>query len=306
MTIPPAISPDGGYWWDGAVWQPMPKEEAIPGGEAEAEAAPAPEAEAAPISQAPAIPPEQLPLPPAVRPDWPWLPDDIPIASAPKPSTKIFDTAPPVGTIPSPSWTSRAPRIPSRRVILIALVVVLALLAVGEGVLAVRHFGVPTVRIAGSPTPKATPSPIPSPSPSPIAGPLTALIVGTPCPVAHVGDPACWKVTFTNTGPAITKLVMIVDTDRPYTNWFEHHTGASLAGTDPSAGCDLDLVRVQVVCGPVPVGGHFTLRLSGFVANVGSYQYGVRFGDIASGFLADVDLNPDGSPDVFTWNEVIK
>jgi len=27
MTIPPEISPDGAYWWDGATWQPMPEEE---------------------------------------------------------------------------------------------------------------------------------------------------------------------------------------------------------------------------------------------------------------------------------------
>jgi hypothetical protein len=364
MTIPPEISPDGAYWWDGAAWQPMPEddppdmlidqspgpppdlqEEQIPGGPPDAtpEPKPKPPPPVAPLAnRAPVEPPAARadakatpaataspPAPMAAAPPWApaqpaamaaplaapkpqpkpnlsWLPDDadIPGVAVPvKPPTKIYDTAPPIGTIPPPSWNARAPRMPSRRTLLIAILVVLLVGAGAEGVIALRHFGLPSVPVAASP--KATPTPSPSPSPTVLVGPLTAQITAAPCAVAHVGDSACWKITFTNTGPAINRLAMVFDTDRPYSNWFEHHGGASLSGTDESAGCELDTVRIQIVCGPVPVGGHLTIHLSGFVASVGTYQYGVRFGDIAAGFLSDVNAQADGSPTIYSWTEAV-
>ncbi|MFI5283623.1 MAG: hypothetical protein ACHQ0J_10930 [Candidatus Dormibacterales bacterium] len=357
MTIPPEISPDGAYWWDGAAWQPMPEDEPaeilidqtpgpspdqeqdIPGAEPEVEARPKPPPPSAPPAPAPvaagpaadapapatpatritAAPPWAPSLPtqtgvpiaapkPQPKPNLSWLPDDadIPgIALPAKPSPKIDDTAPPMDTIPPPSWNSRAPRLPSRRTLLIAILVVLLVGAAGEGVLAVRQFGVPPVPIVAKASPTPSPSPSPTPSPTALAGPLTAQITASSCSVAHVADHACWKVTFTNTGPAINRLALLFQLGNPYANWFEHHGGASLAGTDASAGCVLDTVRVQIVCGTMPEGGHVTIDLSGFVANVGTNEYGVRFGDIAAGNLADVNLHADGTPTIYSWTEAV-
>jgi hypothetical protein len=353
MTIPPAISPDGAYWWDGAAWQPVPREEPEvydeeqpPGPPEEAEGIPeaqtipsgvpmqqtmrlqpawavqAPHTEPAVESylpQAPAVPAiaaSEQSVPWAIahegkqaRPaDVTWLPEDVhpPAASLAEPSHEILQTTPPASTLPPLAWKTPTTSRPWRRAVLITLLAILAIGAAGEGWLALRPHGVPQVAVAASPSPQSTPTPLISPSPSPLAGPLTAQISSTACPVAHVGDPACLKVTLTNTGPPISVLAMIFDTDKPYTDWFQHHTGASLAKTDPAAGCNFDLVKLEVVCGPVPAGSHLTIVLTGFVASLGTYQYAVHFGDLHAGYLSDVNLNADGTQFRVFWTEGAK
>jgi len=230
------------------------------------------------------------------------IPAIVPLQRPPR----IVDTSPPVSTVPPPAWVAGKRTAAIKRILSTVAIVVLLLAVIGSGAWAVQRYGIPKLSAlnASHPAPVAKPSPAVSPSPS-VIKPFTAQIVGTACPGLHIGDPACWKVSFTNTGPAIADLVMVFVTDPPYTNWFEHHFGAAMASTDNAAGCAVDSVHVQVVCGPVPVGAHITIHLIGYMANVGTHIYGVKFVDIDSGAPVDVDLGSDGTPFVLQWTESV-
>jgi hypothetical protein len=242
------------------------------------------------------------------RTDSSWLPADFDFAGIHHAvvEPKNIDTAPPpASVVPPPVWTHSVRRSRLNRIARLLAFAAVALIVVGSGALAVDHYGLPTMtRASVNPSPQPTVSPAASPS-STIVRPFTAQIQGAPCPVAHVGDPACWKGTFTNTGPAITDLVLIVQTDPPYASWFEHHFGAAMAAGDNSAGCSVDTVHLQIDCGPVPEAGHITIHLVGYIANVGAHTYGVRFVNTASGTRYDVNLNPDGGPFILSWTESI-
>jgi hypothetical protein len=298
MSAPAPISPDGAFWWDGQSWQPIPHEGPIPPpGVHVVEPAAVPWATPASTAVAKTRPPYSTTS---------WLPDDtdIPAAAPARKALKRYDTVPPGSTVP-PIWRAKKRRVRVTRVLSTVAIVVLVLLAVGSGAWAVQRYGIPSLSVlTASHKSQVTPSPVVTPSPH-IIEPLTATITGVSCPVAHVGDPACWKVSFTNTGPAIGNLAMVFVTDPPYSNWFQHHLGATMQATDNAAGCAVEDVHVQVVCGAVPAGAHITIHLIAYIANAGAHTYGVRFGDIASGAFVDVDLASDGTPFVASWKETI-
>jgi len=192
-----------------------------------------------------------------------------------------------------------------RRIVSIAAIAALVLVVIGSSAWALEHYGLPKLpSFTASHGPAATPSPLVTPSPT-IVKPFTAQITGAACPGSHVGDPACFKVSFTNTGPTIGNLAMSFVIDPPYSNWFQHHFGAAMSGTDNAASCSVDNIHLQVVCGLVPAGAHIIIHLIGYMGNVGKHTYGVRFGDLASGTLADVNLGADGTPFVIQWTESI-
>lgn len=219
---------------------------------------------------------------------------------------KILDTSPPVGTVAPPVWAATKRNAAIQRIVSRVAIVVVVLIAIGSGAWAVQHYGIPKLSslLASHSSPVATPSPSVTPSPT-IVAPLTAQIAANACLQSHVGDTACFRVQFTNTGPAIGNLAIVFVTDPPYSNWFQHHFGVGMAATDNADGCSVDSVHLQVVCGPVPTGAHIVIHVVGYQANAGTHTYGVRFGDISSGSLSDVNLNPDGTPFIFRWTETI-
>jgi hypothetical protein len=302
MASPPPISPDGAFWWDGQSWQPIPHEGPIPPpGVPVVEPAPPPWAPARTAAVAKTKPP---------KPALSWLPDDmedvVPAIVPMQRPPKIYDTAPPVGTVPPPVWIPGKRSAAIRRVAAIAGIAAVVVLAIGSGAWAVQHYGLPSLSslTASHSSPAATPSIAVTPSPT-IVQPFTAKISGAACNALHVGDPACWKVTFTNTGPALGNLAMVFVTDPPYSNWFQHHFGAEMAVKDNAAGCSVDNAHLQVDCGAVPAGASITIDLVGYMANVGVHTYAVRFFDISAGQLLDVDMGADGTPFMLTWQETV-
>jgi len=212
----------------------------------------------------------------------------------------------PSAGIPAPAWAAPTAN-SSRRPIIIAAVAALVVMIGGTAAYAVYQAvnrSAPTSTSAS--VAPATPSSEPSPSPSPIVvQPLTGELGGDYCPVAHRGDSACWKGSFLNTGPAISKLAMIFVIGSGYHNWFASHANWALSGFYTTPGCAIVAAKSEMVCGAVPPGGQVNVYLGGDVTTRGTWHYAVKFADVESGSPVYVDQHPDGTHDVVSWTEVI-
>ena len=153
-------------------------------------------------------------------------------------------------------------------------------------------------------SPSAAPTIVPSIAPAQ-SQPLTADTTGEYCPLAHVGDNACWHGSFVNTGPPIGTLTMIFVSGGPYTDWYATHSGEALSGFYTTAGCESDRVRSQITCGSVGAGGQVTVYISGDATTRGHFYYAVKFADISSGTPVYVNQHPDGTHDVVSWQELV-
>lgn len=98
---------------------------------------------------------------------------------------------------------------------------------------------------------------------------------------------------------------MIFITGSPYADWFAHHANAALSGFYTTPGCEIDAAHSEILCGPVPAGGQVDVYLGGDVTTRGTFNYAVKFADVASGSPVYVDQHPDGTHDVVSWSEVI-
>lgn len=290
----PQISPDGAYWWDGQAWRPMPL----------------------PNVSTPAAPPSQQ----TSRPSWlaegvevPGEPAQSPVMPMP-PVASVAESGGPVGfgeplggTAPPPWMPQAPPSSTSRTTVMVAALGALVLMAGGVGFWVFHQSNSQNdVASSGNPAATAAASPAATSSPTQVAAlPLTAQLGGDYCPVAHPGNPACWKGSFVNTGPSIGKLAMIFVVGGPYSNWFANHANAALSGFYTSPGCDLDPANSRIVCGPVGPGQEVDVYLGGDVTARGTFNYAVKFADISSGSPVYVNQHPDGTHDVVSWREVI-
>jgi hypothetical protein len=277
------ISPDGAYWWDGQAWQPMPSP-----------ANPAPigptnpqEARPAWLAEGAELPGQPLPGPP-------------PVNAAVTPEAYL-EPAPP------PAWTQLQPSQPSRSPILLAGAALLVLVVAGGGIYAFQSLNRQAADTSSAnPPASAAPSTTALPSTAPpVALPLTAQLGGDYCPVAHPNDSACWKGSLLNTGPAIHKLALMFVIGGGYDDWFAHHANGTLSGFYTTAGCDVDAVNHQIVCGNVAPGGQVDVYLGGDVTTRGTFHYAIKFADISTGSPVYVNQHPNGTHDVVSWTEVI-
>lgn len=119
MQSAPQISPDGGYWWDGQAWQPMPV------GNVEV-----------PVAQ---------PAPEASRPSWLPAEVEVPTAGAPPGLPLISSSAytgAPVSAVFAPAWANEPPP-PLRSLSITNKVLLWAGLVLGGGVFLFGVIGVP-------------------------------------------------------------------------------------------------------------------------------------------------------------------
>jgi hypothetical protein len=188
-------------------------------------------------------------------------------------------------------------------------IALLLVVVVGTGVWVLAHQPTAANDVASSaissPSPVASRSPSPSPS-HVVVAPLTARLAGQYCPVAHLGDSACWKGTLVNTGPPIGNLAFIFIVGGPYSNWFANHSSPALSGFYTSAGCDIDAAHARLVCGPVATGQEVDVYLGGDVSRRGTFNYDVKFADISGAVPVYVNQHPDGTHDALGWREAIR
>jgi hypothetical protein len=135
---------------------------------------------------------------------------------------------------------------------------------------------------------------------------LTGKLGGEYCPVVHPGDGACFKTSFTNTGPAIGKLAMIFVVGGRYSDWITNHPNSRMTEANTSYGCGIDVPNNRIVCGAVAPRAEINAQLLGVVKATGTFKYAVAFADISSGSPVYVNQRLDGSHDVVTWTELVR
>jgi len=129
--------------------------------------------------------------------------------------------------------------------------------------------------------------------------PLTANLGTDTCPVAHTGDTACWKGTFTNSGPAIGNLAIMFVRGGSHTDWLVTHPNGLLSKNLSTKACQLEASHSRIVCGSVPQYGQVVAYMLGSITVAGTFNYAVRFADISSG--SNVHVN--GNHEVSVWTE---
>jgi hypothetical protein len=243
--------------------------------------------------------------PPQMSPDgaywWDgrtWQP--MPKLGAPAP----FQVEPIVEEAP-PLWEQQAKPSSTRSIVKAAAVVVIVVMLGGAGVWAWQQY-------VDSQTPPTSPvSSLQTETVAPDASPgldqnLTARLGGEFCPVLHPGDGACFKTSFTNTGPAIGRLAMIFVVGGRYSDWFVNHPNSRLTEANTSSGCALDASHNRIVCGAVAPRAEVNAQMLGVVVGTGTFKYAVTFADISSGSPVYVNQRLDASHDVVTWTEIVR
>jgi hypothetical protein len=146
---------------------------------------------------------------------------------------------------------------------------------------------------------------------SPVGSPgldqgLSGKLGGEFCPVLHPGDGACFKTSFTNTGPAIGRLAMIFVVGGKYSDWLTNHPNSRLTEVFTSSGCVLDAAHNAIVCGAVAPRAEVNAQMLGVVVGTGTFKYAVTFADISSGSPVYVNQRLDASHDVVSWTELVR
>lgn len=190
-----------------------------------------------------------------------------------------------------PLWVRQARPSPIRSTAMVASVALIALMLVGVGAWA-------WYQSVQSQTPPGPPLVAYAPD-----APLTANFGTDTCPVAHPGDTACFKGTFTNSGPAIGKLAIMFVRGGSHTDWLATHPNGMLSKNLSGKGCELEASHSRIVCGSVPQYGQVVAYMLGIVTVAGTYNYGVRFADIATGEPVYVNQPPKGAPSTISWTE---
>lgn len=135
---------------------------------------------------------------------------------------------------------------------------------------------------------------------------LAGRIAGEYCPVLHDGDTSCFKVSLTNTGPAIGRLAIIFRVGKPYTDWTANHPHAVLAASLTTQGCSLDAVNSAIVCGSVAPKGEVAVYLQGAVQGAGTFKYAVAFADVSPGAPVFLNQRIEGPYQVLTYTETVR
>jgi hypothetical protein len=203
-----------------------------------------------------------------------------------------------------PRWARPAKPSSPHSTMAIAAVVAIAVMLVGGGLWAWQN-----MRSDNAPPP-STPSAaqvetVPPNLNAVLDKGLAGNFAGEYCSVLHEGDSACFKVSFTNRGPAIGRLAIILRVGKPYADWIAIHPHAMLATSMTTQGCTLDATNSAIVCGPVAPKGEVAAYLQGIVQGTGTFKYAVAFADISSGKPVFLNQRIDGGYQVLTYTETI-
>ena len=223
-----------------------------------------------------------------------------------QPAHKAALHTPPPPTVQQlPQWARPAGRSSPHSTIAIAAAMAIALMLVGGGLWAWQN-----LRSDNSP-PASTQlaAQIETVPPDLIAvldKGLAGNFGGEYCPVLHDGDSSCFKVSLTNTGPAIGRLAIIFRVGKPYADWTLHHPHAMLATSMTTQGCALDETNSAIVCGPVGPKGEVAAYLQGIVQGTGIFRFAVAFADVSSGTPVFLNQRIDGAYQVLTYTETVR
>lgn len=214
--------------------------------------------------------------------------------------------APPEPTVQAPPrWARPAGPSSPYGMVATASAVAIALMLAGAGVWAWQN-----LRGTGAPPP-STISAAQVETVSPNLGGvldrgLAGRIAGEYCPVLHEGETSCYKVSLTNTGPAIGRLAIIFRVGKPYTDWTANHPHAVLTASMTTQGCSLDAVNSAIVCGSVAPKGEVAAYLQGAVQGTGTFKYAVAFADVSPGAPVFLNQRIDGTYQVLTYTETVR
>lgn len=180
--------------------------------------------------------------------------------------------------------------------------------------IAVAASPVPSVA-ATSPVPTAAPSPAPAATCDPYGactgsenGPFTtgyrAYLSGVFQPETPIGGQSRATVMLLNKGQPIGNLAIIFVTapQSGYNNWWTLHK--SIGAVQPTS-CKVNNALPGFVCGSIPANGSANVTMTGTATARGTFQYAVKFADIAGGKTAFIDEHADGAHDYVAWGEVV-
>jgi len=219
---------------------------------------------------------------------------------------KAGPQVPPPPTVQKlPQWARPAKASSPNSTVAIAAVVVIALMLVGGGLWAWQN-----MRSDSSPPASALTvaqiETVPADLGAVLDKGLAAKFSGEYCPVLHEGDSACFKVSLTNTGPAIGRLAIILRVGKPYADWITNHPHAMLVTSMTTQGCALDATNSAIVCGPVAPKAEVATYLQGIAQGTGIFKYAVAFADISSGTPVFLNQRIDGAYQVLTYTENVR
>jgi hypothetical protein len=171
---------------------------------------------------------------------------------------------------------------------------------------------------AATPVPKSSP---PSPAPTAAAtcdpygactgsanGPFSsgyrAYLSGVFQPETNVGGQSRATIGLLNKGQRIGNLAIIFVTapQSGYANWWTLHR--SVGVVQPTS-CKVNSSLPGFVCGAIAVNGSANVTMVGTATTAGTYQYAVKFADIAGGKTAYIDEHADGAHDYVAWGEIV-
>jgi hypothetical protein len=223
-----------------------------------------------------------------------------------QPVQKAAPQVPPPPTFQDlPQWARPAKPSAPRSTIAIAAAAAIALMIVGGGVWAWQN-----MRSDNAPPPPtisaAQVETVPPDLSAVLDKGLAGNFAGEYCPTLHDGDSSCFKVSLTNTGPAIGRLAIIFRVGKPYADWIEIHPHAMLPPSTTTQGCALDPSNSAIVCGPVAPKGEVAAYLQGLAKGTGTFKYAVAFADISSGTPVFLNQRINGAYQVLTYTETIR
>jgi hypothetical protein len=263
-------------------------------------------------------------LPPGDRPSW--LAPEVQMPATPTPPTPSAVPQTPAEVVQS--WHRQpASRFSTNAYIAVGVVALLVLGTAGwvvhsaassrpaddTGTVAAAS-PVPSAA-AASPVPAAAPSPAPAATCDPYGactgsenGPFStgyrAYLSGVFQPETPIGGKSRATVMLLNKGQGIANLAIIFVTapQSGYSNWWTLHRSIGLM--QPTT-CKLNSSLPGFVCGSVPANTSANVTMVGIATTPGTFQYAVKFADIAGGKTAYIDEHADGARDYVAWSEVV-
>jgi hypothetical protein len=125
---------------------------------------------------------------------------------------------------------------------------------------------------------------------------------GTYQPKTKLGATSSWNGEVRNRGMAVGKLAIIFSKGAGNEDWFKHHTGTYLLGSQP---CIADSNLPGVVCGSLGPDATQKISLRGTASEAGIFRYVVGAADISSGQPKYINEDSSGRHRTLAWTEEV-